>query len=255
MRIRSIKPEFFRDPKVAKVSLSARLLMIGLLTEADDEGRLLGSSKLLAGSLFPHDDAVSPGRVTRWTDELEGNRLVQRYEVESIEYLFIITFKRHQRISHPTPSKLPPPPEFLRSGSGTSRPKSAREQGTGSKEQGTGNAAAPRPRDLTFEAFCEVTGVDWHDLSDQRRREVNGMLAGLVRLGANPEEIRRRAANWDWGFQPNPENFTKRWAELASPRSRNGRETPTDELLREVSRRERDDRSEARGDPRSELPR
>jgi len=40
MRIRTVKPEFFADDDVADLSLSARLLFVGLLLVADREGRL-----------------------------------------------------------------------------------------------------------------------------------------------------------------------------------------------------------------------
>lgn len=57
-RIRTVKPDLFSDEKLARVSLQARLLYIGLFTEADDQGRLYASAKRLAGALFPHDQRV-----------------------------------------------------------------------------------------------------------------------------------------------------------------------------------------------------
>lgn len=109
-RIRTIKPEFWGDAKTARVSRDARLLMIGLLNESDDDGRQLASAKRIAGALFPHDDDVDAALVSRWLDELEAAGFVMRYEVDGAKYLVIPSFRTHQRISKPTESRLPPPP-------------------------------------------------------------------------------------------------------------------------------------------------
>ena len=40
-RIRSIKPEFFGDEKINSVAVGARYTAIGLMSMADDRGRIL----------------------------------------------------------------------------------------------------------------------------------------------------------------------------------------------------------------------
>lgn len=122
-RIRTIKPEFWGDPKTAQLSIPARLLLIGLLNESDDEGRQLASAKRIAGALFPHDDNVTTADVAGWLDELERVGFVRRYTVDGACYLDIPGFAKHQRISKPTPSRLPPHPvaEESRTDSATSR--------------------------------------------------------------------------------------------------------------------------------------
>lgn len=124
-RIRSVKPGFFTTPDWLGVSLQARLVLIGLFTEADDAGRVLDSPKLLAGSLFPHDEPVTAARVDKWLIELEAAGKILRYVDPGPgvgRYLAIVNWSKHQRISHPTPSTFPPPPgeppEPFRNGSG-----------------------------------------------------------------------------------------------------------------------------------------
>jgi hypothetical protein len=141
-RIRTVKPRLFTSATLARVSIPARFLFVGLLTEADDEGRLLDSPKKIAGDLFPHDEHVSPKKVAGWLDELEGAGCVTRYSADQVSYLYLPHFADHQRISHPTPSILPNPsgdiPESL-------RPEV--EQGTGNREveeeQGKSKAGEP----------------------------------------------------------------------------------------------------------------
>lgn len=115
-RIRSIKPSFWESGSNSKLSIPARLLFIGLWNEADDEGRLIGSTKNLAGSLFPHDDDVTARKLDKWLDELCALGKVVRYEVDGIKYLWLPKFTTHQRISHATPSVLPIPPGCAQDG-------------------------------------------------------------------------------------------------------------------------------------------
>jgi hypothetical protein len=55
-RIRTIKPEMWADEKVGQLSRDARLLFVGLITMADDEGRLRGCPAAILGHVFPYDD-------------------------------------------------------------------------------------------------------------------------------------------------------------------------------------------------------
>lgn len=107
-RIRSLKPSFWSDESVAEMSLEARLLTIGLISFADDEGRFLASTTAVAGYVFPHDRFPS-SKVQRWMDEVERTGIVRLYTVRGREY-GVFPHWNHQRINRPTPSVLPAPP-------------------------------------------------------------------------------------------------------------------------------------------------
>lgn len=109
-RIRQFKPSFFTDDKVGMLSRDARLFFFGVLSEADDEGRLVDSPKRLAGVVFPFDEDVTPKKVERWINELVEQQMLIRYTHEGGRFLYVRKFKDHQKMSHPTPSTLPPPP-------------------------------------------------------------------------------------------------------------------------------------------------
>lgn len=109
-RIRTIKPGFWGHSKTARVSRDARLLFLGLLNEADDEGRLLASAKTINGNVFPNDDDVSVHDVDLWMKELASVGFVQLYEVEGVKYCLVRGFGTHQKISHASESRLPAPP-------------------------------------------------------------------------------------------------------------------------------------------------
>lgn len=108
-RIRTIKPEFCQSPSTAALTLPARLFFLQLLTETDDAGLLVYSAKRLAGCLYPHDDGVTAAKVERWIKECIRQDMLRPYEVDGKRYLAVVNFSRHQRVSHPTPSRIPPP--------------------------------------------------------------------------------------------------------------------------------------------------
>lgn len=112
-RIRTIKPTFWGDDKVARLTRDERLLFLGLVSMADDDGRFLASAAAVGGFVFPNDE-LPPARISKWLKRLDATRLVHLYEVDSIKYGVLPGFNRHQVINRTTPSSLPePPPETL----------------------------------------------------------------------------------------------------------------------------------------------
>ena len=96
-RIRTIKPEFFDDEDLAKLSYLARIAFVGLWTQADREGRLEDRPARLRVRLFPYEESVDMGSVLC---ELEASNFVQRYVVNDRPIVQIRTFAKHQR-PHP----------------------------------------------------------------------------------------------------------------------------------------------------------
>jgi hypothetical protein len=108
-RIRSLKPEMWHDEAFGALTPQARLLFIGLITMADDEGRLRDLPAAIVGHVFPYD-AVPAAKVDRWLQELEHAGLIVRYDVGAHSYIWLRSWAKHQRINRPTPSRLPQPP-------------------------------------------------------------------------------------------------------------------------------------------------
>lgn len=108
-RIRTLKPSFWSSRTAAVVSRDARLLAIGLISMADDDGRFLASHAAITGYVYPHDDDVTASKLRRWLAELERAGFLVLYDVDRIRY-GAVNFQ-HQRISHPTPSTYPDPPQ------------------------------------------------------------------------------------------------------------------------------------------------
>jgi hypothetical protein len=116
-RSRVIKPEFWSDEKLAKVSLQARLVFIGLWMTSDDAGTTKGHPIWLKSQIFPYDE-ITIKQFETWLNELIQLKRVLPYDVNGEKYLYIPGFIKHQKISHPSPAKNPIPPESLRNDSG-----------------------------------------------------------------------------------------------------------------------------------------
>jgi hypothetical protein len=96
-RIRSIHPGWFTDEAWVSVSMPARILGIGLLTESDDCGAFEWKPLTLKMRLFPADSV----NVTDLLAELEGAGLIKRYEHGARHYGLVRNFMRFQRPKKP----------------------------------------------------------------------------------------------------------------------------------------------------------
>lgn len=106
-RTRTIKPHFLRSRSMRAVSPLARLTFVQLWLLADDAGRVADAS--LARRLYP-GDAAAAAQLPDWLGELERQHCIERYTVDRLDYLRIVNWHRHQKIYHPTPSRLPARP-------------------------------------------------------------------------------------------------------------------------------------------------
>jgi hypothetical protein len=108
-RIRTIKPSFWQDAGVAQLSREARLLMLGLVSIADDEGRFVASPAAIIGYVYPHDQDVSHAKVKRWLAEVEKHCHLTLYTVDGLMYGSWSNWTKHQAINRPSTSPLPAP--------------------------------------------------------------------------------------------------------------------------------------------------
>jgi len=95
MRIRTIKPEFFRHEGLSELSIPHRMLFAGLWCFADREGRMRDRPRQIKLDVFPFDDVD----VDAMLSDLAGHRerFVVRYEVDGERYIAIPKFSAHQR--------------------------------------------------------------------------------------------------------------------------------------------------------------
>ena len=146
MRIRSIKPEFWRSQDITDLDWETRLLFIGLWSYVDDNGVGKDHEPSIIGDLFAADMFSDPretvARVSRGLQKLSEAGRIARYDTEKGPCLYIVNWSKHQRIDKPNRARLDPPPPELQASGGDSRgsresvAKSQRIPAPGTEEQG-----------------------------------------------------------------------------------------------------------------------
>lgn len=208
-RIRSIKPEFPLSETVGRLSRDARLLFVQLFTVVDDEGRTRAASRMLASLLYPYDDDARD-LVDGWLAELEEQECIVRYEVEGAVYLEICNWLKHQKIDHPTKSRLPNPREGSRILAPDLGPR-IKDQDQGSKKdyplRGETHCDVPRETSKPKRAASKLPlPDDWkpsqaHFVAASRLKLSSERVEGKaedMRIWAQANAIRK--ANWDATF-------------------------------------------------------
>jgi hypothetical protein len=114
VRIRSVKPEFWRDEVTGCMPPETALFYLGLAGHADDDGRFEWNPALIRADLDPYDVKWGGTRgIEKQLEQLVSLRRVVMYVVDGRTYGVIPSQKRHQKPNRPTPSRLPPPPDPL----------------------------------------------------------------------------------------------------------------------------------------------
>jgi len=106
-RIRSLKPEALQHRKIGRLSDGAFRLWTGLVTQADDEGRVRWYSDSFRVVAWSYHPTVTDEMVVKLLKEIVSAGLAVPYKVNGIEYLELHDWKEHQKISHPLPSQHP----------------------------------------------------------------------------------------------------------------------------------------------------
>ena len=114
-RKRMIHQQFFTSARLAKHSYRAMITFAGLWIYCDDFGRGEDDASFIAAAVWPRRADVGPVEVSLDLDALAHSGTLCRYEVGGATLLHIPSWFEHQKVSHPTPSKLPPCPTCDRS--------------------------------------------------------------------------------------------------------------------------------------------
>lgn len=104
-RIRTVKPEWLDDERMALASSPARVLSVGLMLLADDYGRGRAALSLLLGRVFPGHGV---DEVREALNELSP-WFVRLYEVDGQHYFEIRNWSKHQRVDKPGRPMVPEP--------------------------------------------------------------------------------------------------------------------------------------------------
>ncbi len=95
-RIRTIKPEFWSDEKLASLPRDCRLFFIGMWNFADDFGVAKGNPALLRSQIFPYDTDIEITHTKEWLAGLVEKGMLIPITHNGESYFLIRNFATHQ---------------------------------------------------------------------------------------------------------------------------------------------------------------
>jgi hypothetical protein len=111
MRIRTIKPEFWTNERIAVLPDFTKLLALALLNYVDDEGYFQANPAIIRGAVFPFMEGSV--RIHGALIELSRIDYIQlATDKHGRSYGRIVNFQKHQKINRPTASKIKTCVEF-----------------------------------------------------------------------------------------------------------------------------------------------
>lgn len=190
MRIRTIKPAFYKDEKLAELPPLSRILFTGLWGLADSEGRLEYRPRYIKIEVLPYDDCDVPEMLKA----LEMGRQIQIYGAGRRSFIYVINFKKHQRLSGKEAeikSEFPIPPP-IREAKGKQRGKIGTHPGS--------NGEAPGKRSMSRKGKegkgVEGKGLEGKGLPVAKDATEDAQVA-LQHLSPQAEFIERFKASYE----------------------------------------------------------
>lgn len=192
-RIRSVKPEFWTDGDMLKLSRDARLFYIGLWNFVDDCGVIEGDPMTLKARVFPCDNIDVEQLIT----ELESHRKILRYSNgDKKPWLLIKSFINHQVIDRPRKSNNPLPTEdqMKSIGINVNQLKSVQE---GKGKEGKGGDIGPTPEIIRLiKMFNDICGTKYESHSKPTVELLSARLAEGYTISDFEQVIRHKYETW-----------------------------------------------------------
>lgn len=111
-RIRTVKPSFWDNVGLSKLSNNARLLYIGMWNFADDMGVIPGSTLGVKSRVFPYA-VVDLEEVDKWLEELIKHKFILQLYYQDERYFYMDYFMHNQLIKKPNYTDTCIPKELL----------------------------------------------------------------------------------------------------------------------------------------------
>ena len=108
MARRMIDDSIWSNERFAEMPMGARLLQLGIINHADDQGRMKANPIYLRAHVFPYDE-IAPQQVQQWLELMHSNDTIILYEAEGRQYLQLVNWWRYQSLQYAQPSQYPRP--------------------------------------------------------------------------------------------------------------------------------------------------
>lgn len=111
-RKRMIDPGIWQSEDFGNLTTLAKLVFIGLFSQADDGGRGRGNPQYIKNTLFPYDEDMKKADIEKALKEIATHMSIRFYESNGSEYYVLTNWRIWQKVEKPTPSRLPSPDEI-----------------------------------------------------------------------------------------------------------------------------------------------
>lgn len=92
-----INPSIWESSKVNVLGRDARLLFIGLISNADDDGYFRADTRAIRKAVFGMDD-LTVDQVGKWVEEVKSMPSVHFYEADGEQYAHFTNWTKHQTL-------------------------------------------------------------------------------------------------------------------------------------------------------------
>ena len=109
-RKRMISPEIWESRSFSRLSDFAKLIFIGLFSQADDEGYGNASPGYIRSKLFPNDEERRLTDIKKALSEIALGMSINFYEVNGDNFYHLTHWSEWQKVDRPTKSRIPKAP-------------------------------------------------------------------------------------------------------------------------------------------------
>lgn len=211
MRIRTVKPSFWKSETLAAIDKEHRLLAVALLNYADDEGYFQAHEALVRGECFPFDDdSASCQRGLAELSRIGFIRVGMSQYGQRVGQ--IVNFLEHQKIDKPSKSKYADITITWDEGDHNSAntplelcdPSGTEGNGKGREKEGAPRVVVPEwvPTE-EWSAFVEMRRKGRSPFTDHAKKLALGELTKLRDQGHDPKTVINAAILNGWkSFYP-----------------------------------------------------
>lgn len=146
-RIRTIKPEIWMSSDFVALDPIGKLTFIALISAADDMGRLKTDARHLT-EVFVRGARVPS--VQKQLDLMQELGMIVQYSVVLNHYISVCNWNSHQKVDHPSPSRIPEPPTSRESSRGLANDREdSRTDATVRSSRARGSDRSDRENEVT----------------------------------------------------------------------------------------------------------
>jgi len=225
MRIRTIKPEFWTHPVMGRLCDTTKVVALGLLNYADDDGYFYADPRMVRAAIRPLDDD-SKATATAINELASSGYIEVRKHSTHGAVGRITAFKRHQVINRPNKSAI----SHLFSEAFTEQSLSDHGaitdysvgEGKGSREgnkgKDQGNTSAAPTVDFPLNLNTPAFAAAWADWTKHRKEKRSALTASTIK-----QQLTKLA---DWGhdtaIESIRESIAQGWTGIFEPKAVGG---------------------------------